>query len=98
MNKEIVEEIRELAKKYHTPDFISRDPIQFPHHFTDKKDIEISAFITTWITFGKRECIIRKLEEFHQAIDWRPFEFIRNTDNINQVISKSFTGSILMRI
>lgn len=37
MNKEIVEEIRELAKKYHTPDFISRDPIQFPHHFTDKR-------------------------------------------------------------
>ena len=97
MNKTIAEEIRELAKRYHTPDFITRDPIQFPHHFTDKKDIEISAFITTWITFGNRECIIRKLEEFHQAIDWRPFEFIRNTDNINQVISKMDKGKKFYR-
>ena len=92
MNKKIAEEIRELAKRYHTPDFITRDPIQFPHHFTEKKDIEVSAFITTWITFGKRECVIRKLNEFHQAIDWKPFEFIRDTDNINQVISTMNKG------
>lgn len=37
MNKKIAEEIRELAKRYHTPDFITRDPIQFPHHFTEKR-------------------------------------------------------------
>ena len=30
-----------LVKKYETKDFIKSDPIQFPHRFKDKKDIEI---------------------------------------------------------
>lgn len=56
MNKKIAEEIRELAKRYHTPDFITRDPIQFPHHFTEKKDIEVSAFITTQRGYAVLSC------------------------------------------
>ena len=36
-----------LAKKYETKNFISSDPIQFPHKYKEKEDIEISAFISS---------------------------------------------------
>lgn len=54
--KNIMEELRDKlldwAKQFETPDFIKDDPIFFPHKYNDKKDIEISAFLTSWIASG----------------------------------------------
>ena len=44
-----------LVKKYETKDFIKSDPIQFPHRFKDKTDVELSAFISALFAFGRRE-------------------------------------------
>lgn len=51
-----------LVKKYETSDFIKSDPIQFPHKFKNKTDIEISAFISALFAFGRREQFIKKLD------------------------------------
>ena len=48
-----------LAHRYNTPEFILTDPVQFPHRYTDKRDIEISAFVTAWISWGNRKQIIK---------------------------------------
>jgi len=37
------------VKLYNTVDFISTDPIQVPHRFSRKEDIEIAAFLTATI-------------------------------------------------
>ena len=42
------EKLDNLVKKYETKDFIKNDPIQFPHRFKNKADIEISAFISSF--------------------------------------------------
>ena len=52
-----------LVKKYETKDFIKNDPIQFPHRYFLKKDIEISGFISSLFAFGKRNLFIKKLDE-----------------------------------
>ena len=52
-----------LVKKYETKDFIKNDPIQFPHRYFLKKDIEISGFISSLFAFGKRSIFIKKLDE-----------------------------------
>jgi hypothetical protein len=54
-------EIDKLAEKYEKPEFISSDPIQFPHKFKDKADIEISGFISSLIAYGSRKVFIKKL-------------------------------------
>ena len=46
--------LREWAKTYNTESFIKDDPVRFPHRFTEKQDIEISAFLTAWISYGRR--------------------------------------------
>lgn len=44
----------EMATRYETADFITKDPIQFPHRYRFPMDIEISAFVTSWLSFGRR--------------------------------------------
>ncbi len=36
---------------YNNPKFIDSDPIQIPHLFTQKEDIEIAAFLTSIISW-----------------------------------------------
>ncbi len=54
-NKQIIE----LADKYETKEFINDDPIQFPHRYSSIQDIEISGFVTAWLSFGNRKLFIR---------------------------------------
>ena len=46
MNEEIKEKLRRWANEYNVSGFIKDDPVQFPHRYTEKRDIEVSAFIT----------------------------------------------------
>ena len=66
-----------LVKKYETKDFIKSDPIQFPHKFQNKEDIEISAFISALFAFGKREMFIKKLD-FLFSLAQTPSELIQD--------------------
>ena len=43
--------------QYNTRDFIETDPIQIPHRFNQKEDIEIIAFLVSTIAWGKRAMI-----------------------------------------
>ena len=51
MDTKTISLLREWAKTYNTESFIKDDPVRFPHRFTEKRDIEISAFITSWRDF-----------------------------------------------
>lgn len=64
--------------KYNTLDFIETDPIQIPHNFSKKEDIEISAFLVSTIAWGKRELIIRSGYKMIELLDNSPYEFIIN--------------------
>ncbi len=70
----------EWADRYETESFIPNDPIQFPHRYTDKRDQEISAILSAYLAFGKRQQIIRKLESLHQILGNSPYEYIRRGD------------------
>ena len=50
--------------EFNTPQYIESDPIQVPHLFSEKENIEIAAFLTSIITWGKRSMIIPKALEF----------------------------------
>ena len=62
------QELDNLVKKYETPDFIKDDPIQFPHRFKDKEDIELAGFIASLFAYGNRKMFIAKLNDlFNRA-------------------------------
>lgn len=64
------------AEKYNCKEFIPNDPICFPHRFIGKQDREISAFITAWISYGRRQLIMKKAEELHAVFGESPYQWI----------------------
>jgi uncharacterized protein (TIGR02757 family) len=79
LNKtELKEYLDEKAFQYNVFDFIQTDPIQIPHGFEKKEDIEISAFLVSLMAWGKRNIIINKGNELMQMMDNSPFDFVIN--------------------
>ena len=72
MDTKTISLLREWAKTYNTESFIKDDPVRFPHRFTEKRDIEISAFLTAWISYGRRAHILQKAEELHRLMGESP--------------------------
>ena len=66
------------VKIYNTPDFIKNDPISIPHQFKKKQDIEISAFITALIAWGKRSMIINNAKKIIAFMKNSPHDFLLN--------------------
>lgn len=71
-------EIDKLAEKYETPEFIKSDPIQFPHRYKSKKDIELAGFIASLVAYGSRKQFIQKLNLLFDIAQNEPLNFIRN--------------------
>lgn len=78
-----------LVETYETSDFIKDDPIQFPHRFSKKEDIEIAGFIASLFAFGKRELFIKKLNQFLEISDNKPFYYVQN-GNFSQISEQNF--------
>ena len=76
MDEQLTAKLKEWAGTYNVKSFISDDPVQFPHRFTEKRDIEISAFITSWISYGRRELILRKADWLHSRMGGSPYEWV----------------------
>jgi Protein of unknown function (DUF2400). len=66
---------RKVAE-YNQPAFIKDDPVQIPHLFTQKQDIEIAGFFAAVFAWGNRTIIINKSKELMQAMDMAPHQFI----------------------
>ncbi len=64
------------VEEYNQPAFIAEDPVQVPHLFTKKQDIEIAGFFAATFAWGNRATIIRKCRELMQLMDGSPHEFI----------------------
>lgn len=73
-------QLDELVAKFETPDFIGADPVQFPHRYTKKQDIEVSGFIASAFAYGQRKKIIENLENIHKILNTSPYEFVINFD------------------
>ena len=66
------------AKEYNNINFIEGDPIQIPHLFNKKEDIEISGFLTSTISWGNRKSIINSSKKMMKLMDNDPHNFIIN--------------------
>lgn len=79
MNKKEIKELLDFkVKAYNANDFISTDPIQIPHQFTRKEDIEISALLVSTIAWGNRASIIKNGNRMMEIMQNSPYDFILN--------------------
>lgn len=88
----------EKADFYNVPDFIENDPINIPHRFSQKQDIEIAGFLAATISWGNRKSILKSAEKMLNFMDNSPYDFVLNfkpkdLQSIeNQSIHRTFNG------
>lgn len=69
--------LKRWAEQYETADFINADPVQIPHRYDSRVNIEISAFVTAWIAWGNRKQIIKKADFIDREIfKGEPYHYI----------------------
>ena len=66
----------EKVALYNQPKFIESDPIQIPHLFSSKEDIEIAGFLTATISWGNRKMIIQNAHKMMALMGHTPFDFV----------------------
>ena len=62
--------------QYNTPTFIEEDPIQIPHSFTRKEDIEIMGFLVATIAWGNRKSILNSGDRLIHIFGNSPYDFV----------------------
>ena len=65
-----------LVERYNTEEFIKDDPVQFPHRYKEKRDIEIVSFLIATIAWGKRSMILNSSNRLLNIMGVSPFDFI----------------------
>lgn len=68
----------EKADQYNQVDFIENDPIQIPHRFSLKQDIEIAGFLAATISWGNRKSILKSAEKMLDVMGNSPYDFVLN--------------------
>lgn len=66
------------VEHYNNEKFIESDPIQIPHQFNLKEDIEIAGFLTATIAWGNRKSIITNAKHMMHLLDHAPYDFVIN--------------------
>ena len=90
MSLKIKEFLDYKSEKYNNPSFIQEDPIQIPHLFHKKEDIEISGFLTATIAWGNRKSIIKSSKKIVEFFDNKPYDFIMNHNDSDLKKLESF--------
>ena len=85
----------QLAERYNIPSFADNDPVQFPRRYSDIRDIEISALLTSTIAWGRRAMILSNAEKMHTLLHNQPYSFVAegDIDSISEAnIHRTFFG------
>ncbi|HEX9981099.1 MAG TPA: TIGR02757 family protein [Flavobacterium sp.] len=88
----------EKTAQYNNPVFIESDPIQIPHRFLNKEDIEIAGFLSATIAWGNRKMIIANGKKMMDLLGNSPYDFIMShaADDLIRIenfVHRTFNGT-----
>ena len=98
MNKtELKSFLDEKVILYNNPNFIESDPIQIPHLFSLKEDIEIAGFLSATIAWGNRKMIINNSHKMMQLMGNSPYDFVMSHNEnqlefLDKFVHRTFNG------
>ena len=94
---ELKEFLDEKVELYNNPNFIESDPIQIPHLYSVKEDIEIAGFLAATIAWGNRKMIINNAKKMMDLMGNSPYDFVMNHSNsqlesLENFVHRTFNG------
>ncbi len=98
--EELKDFLDEMVDKFNQPNFIENDPIQIPHRYSNAQDIEIAAFLTSTIAWGRRDMIIKSANRIMELMDDSPADFVMNStvadlNGVEKFVHRTFNGGDL---
>lgn len=99
MNKsELKSFLDEKADLYNNPNFIESDPIQIPHRYSIKEDIEIAGFLSATIAWGNRKMIINSAKKMMDLMGNAPYDFVMDhkesdLEKLETFVHRTFNGT-----
>lgn len=96
-HEQLREFLDEKVELYNRPNFIASDPIQIPHRFTLKEDIEIAGFLSATIAWGNRKMIVSNASKMMDLLGNAPYDFVMShTENdlqrLENFVHRTFNG------
>jgi uncharacterized protein (TIGR02757 family) len=94
---ELKEFLDEKVELYNHPGFIESDPIQIPHLFSIKEDIEIAGFLSATIAWGNRKVIISNAHKMMSLMGNTPYDFVMShgqadLQRLENFVHRTFSG------
>jgi uncharacterized protein (TIGR02757 family) len=94
---ELKEFLDEKVIQYNNLDFIESDPVQIPHLFTQKEDVEIAGFLSATIAWGNRKMIIKNAHQMMNLMGNTPYDFIMShsdtdLERLEYFVHRTFNG------
>ena len=94
---ELKDFLDEKVHQYNTLDFIESDPVQIPHLFSQKEDIEIAGFLSATIAWGNRKMIIKNSHRMMDLMGNAPYDFVMshsqdNLEALDAFVHRTFNG------
>lgn len=89
--------LEEQYQKYCTSAYIETDPIQIPHLYSQKENIEIAGFLAATLAWGNRTAIIKSSKQLLQLFENSPIDFLLNANEsellrFNSFVYRTFNG------
>jgi len=78
--KDLKDILDHFYRDYDFGERLSHDPIQFPHRYKDPRDIELVAFISSSLAYGRVGLFIPVIESILKKMGKSPYEFIINLE------------------
>ncbi len=85
-------------EQYNCKSFIDDDPVQIPHMFANFEDVEISAFLTSLVSWGSRKQIVKAGRNLMQIMDFCPYDFVMKSSSndlsgLSKFVYRTFNSS-----
>ncbi|WP_348814000.1 TIGR02757 family protein [Flavobacterium maritimum] len=94
---ELKDFLDEKVELYNNPNFIGSDPVQIPHLFSQKEDIEIAGFLSATIAWGNRKMIIKNAHRMMDLMGNAPYDFVmshqeNDLERLESFVHRTFNG------
>src|SRR5580765_5769309 len=97
LHSELQSFLDEKVALYNNSNFIESDPVQIPHLYSIKEDIEIAGFLAATIAWGNRKMIINNAKKMMELMGNSPYDFVMShTENqlepLATFVHRTFNG------
>lgn len=96
-----IQDIKDLLEtkflQYNNSNFIESDPVQIPHLFAQKEDVEIAGFLAATIAWGNRKMVINNCYKMMNLMGNSPYDFVMSHQShqlepLQNFVHRTFNG------